>query len=188
MPVSHPRTLSDIIPPPSHHSRNNSRSSCMSEDSSVLKSIFAQATNVLPCASDVAIPRPRPCIDSDSSSKRLPRQNYTLSQSADTSRGSNPEDSRISFAGFESFAEVRRGFEFGPDRPAFYPPPGAEPSRHHNKHDSILSIASVSSYGSVIDHGNVDPFGYVHSSRPTSDDMSMSMSVDDTFSFIRRGP
>jgi hypothetical protein len=26
MPVSHSRTLSNIIPPPSHHSRNNSRS------------------------------------------------------------------------------------------------------------------------------------------------------------------
>lgn len=180
-----PRTLSDIIPPPSHHSRSNSDSSYIEEDSSVLKSIFAHITSsVLPHASDVAVPRPRARFDSDVSSRRYSRR----SRNMNASRGPNREDSRVSFLGFDSFDEVRRGFEFGQDRPAFYPPPNT--SRSHNKHDSMFSITSISSYGSVIDSGNQDPFGYSNDqSRPSSDDMSfsMSMSVDDTFSFMQKG-
>jgi serine/arginine repetitive matrix protein 2 len=68
----------------------------------------------------------------------------------------------VSFMGLDSFDEVRCGFEFGADRPAFYPPVGAEVSKRHNKHNSVFSIASISSYGSVIDSGNVHPFGYAN--------------------------
>lgn len=176
-----PLTLSDIIPPHSHHSRNNSRSSFVEEDSSVLKSIMAQANTILPVASEIAVPRARPHVESNSSVKRLAgdfSRNSTISQALDLGQ------SRISFAGFDSFDEVRRGFEFGPNRPAFYPPVSF--SREPNKRDSIFSIASVSSYGSVINDGAPDPFGYSRHSRPPSEDMSisMSMSVDDTFSFM----
>ena len=61
-------------------------------------------------------------------------------------------------------------------------------SGKHNKHDSIFSVTSVSSFGSVIDNGTPDSFGYGRHSRPPSEDMpiSMSMSVDDTFSFVYR--
>jgi len=174
-------TLSDIIPPRSHHSRNNSRSSLVEEDSSVLKSIMGQANTVLPIASEVAVPRVRSRVESGSSVKDLVDK---FSRNSATSQVSSQGQSRTSFAGFDSFDEVRRGFEFGPNRPAFYPPVSF--SREHNKHDSIFSIASVSSYGSVIDDGAPDPFGYARHSRPPSEDMSisMSMSVDDTFSFM----
>ena len=178
-----PLTLSDIIPPHSHHSRSNSRSSLVEEDSSVLKSIMAQANTILPTASEVAVPRVRPRIESNNSVKELVDK---FSRDSATSQISNQGQSRASFVGFDSFDEVRRGFEFGPNRPAFYPPVSF--SRVHNKHDSLLSIASVSSYGSVIDNGAPDPFGYSRHSRSPSEDMSisMSMSVDDTFSFMHQ--
>ena len=176
-----PLTLSDILPPPSHHSRNNSQSSLIEEDSSVLKSIMDQANTVLPAASEVAVPRVRPRVESNDSIKDLVDK---FSRSSDASQVSGLGQPCPSFAGLDSFDEVRRGFEFGPNRPAFYPPIGS--SRQHNKHDSVFSIASVSSFGSVIDNGAPDPFGYSRHSRPPSEDMSisMSMSVDDTFSFM----
>jgi len=175
-----PLTLSDIIPPYSHHSRNNSRTSLV-EDSSVLKSIMAQANTVLPVASEVAVPRMRPRVESNNSVIGLFDKSSRNSAASQVSSQGHP---RISFAGFDSFDEVRRGFEFGPNRPAFYPPISF--SREYNKHDSILSVASVSSFGSVINNGAPDPFGYSHHSRPLSEDtsLSMSMSVDDTFSFM----
>ena len=58
----------------------------------------------------------------------------------------------------------------------------------HRKHESFYSMASVSSYGTVIHSGAVDPFGY-GTSRPNSSDESsfaMSSTVDDTFSFLKR--
>ncbi|KAG1723926.1 uncharacterized protein EDB91DRAFT_1171738, partial [Suillus paluster] len=105
--------------------------------------------------------------------------------------------SELSFAGFDSFAEVRRGFEFRDDRPNFYPPPGATSRGQHNRRESLFSIASVSSYGQVINHGSTDPFDYGAMGpplpslreRPSSDEFSFSMSsLDDTFSFIHRQP
>ncbi|KAJ7784283.1 hypothetical protein B0H16DRAFT_1783285 [Mycena metata] len=56
----------------------------------------------------------------------------------------------ISFTGFDSFEEVRRGFEFHNNRPAFYPPPVAElhpPNGHllppHQfRPSSVLSVNS----------------------------------------------
>ena len=143
--------------------------------------------------------------------------------------------SGISFEGFTSFEEVRRGFEFSGDRPGFYPPPvptipsnvdsfsfGSSYSNHsyvpanssynpsaarrttaapHKRHESVFSIASISSYGHVINPGSTDPFDYGAllmpslRERPVSEDegdadgmslrsVSMSMSVDDTFAFV----
>ncbi|EGO19639.1 hypothetical protein SERLADRAFT_443108 [Serpula lacrymans var. lacrymans S7.9] len=173
-------TLSDIIPPLSH-ARALSTGSAI-EDDSVLKSIFAKA-------SEIPSPAPRMRLDSDSSSKRRARGVARTSLIPGHYRNS----SDLSFAGFDSFAEVRRGFEFA-NRPDFYPPPGATSHGHHGRHESVFSIASVSSYGHVINPGSSDPFEYGPSGlpslreRPSSDDFSfsMSMSVDDTFSFIHR--
>ena len=76
------------------------------------------------------------------------------------------------------------GFKYGPNRPAFYPPVSF--SHEHNKHKSIFSIASVSSFGSVINNSAPDSFGYSRHSRPPLEDMSISMStsIDNTFSFM----
>ncbi|KAF5376919.1 hypothetical protein D9615_007315 [Tricholomella constricta] len=161
-----PQTLSDIIPPASHV--RSLSSSSMMEDDSVLNSIFAKVSD---------IPQPRARVDSDSSARRRYRHSR--------------HSSGMSFAGFDSFDEVRRGFEFSNDRP-FYPPPAARRNARHNKQDSLFSIASVSSYGRAHDYGLSDPFDYGLPSlreRPSSEDMtSMSMSVDDTFSFLDRQP
>jgi hypothetical protein len=65
----------------------------------------------------------------------------------------------------------------------------------HAAHDSIFSIASVSSYGHVTNPGVNDPFEYglpmpSLRERPSSEDLSVSMSlnIEDTFSFIPREP
>ncbi|KAF8060726.1 hypothetical protein FPV67DRAFT_304096 [Lyophyllum atratum] len=170
-PQPKPQTLSDIIPPPSHV-RSLSASSMMLDDDSVLQSIFAKASD---------IPRPRVRVNSDTSVKRRARDNqYRHSR----------HSSGMSFAGFESFDEVRRGFEFSNERP-FYPPPAARRHAHHRQQESLFSIASVSSYGRAHDYGLNDPFDFGLPSlreRPSSEDMSMSMTVDDTFSFLDRQP
>ncbi|KAI0696589.1 hypothetical protein BC835DRAFT_853465 [Cytidiella melzeri] len=194
-----PLTLSDIIPPLSHQPGSNA--SFVEEDSSVLKSILAQAyeddtsvvQSIIAEAADVfpapvPAPQPRPRLDSTASSKRLSRDLANLSNLSKNSSHSR-NTSEASFTGFDSFDEVRRGFEFGPNRPTFYPPPGATSRAYHNRHESVYSIASISSYGAVMNAGTVDPFGYA-SSRPVSDDMSMttSLNVDDTFSFLKKDP
>jgi len=162
-----PITLSDIIPPPSHF-RSMSDSSMMIDDDSVLKSIFAKVSD---------IPPPRMRVDSSASAMR--RAMYRHSR----------HSSGMSFSGFDSFDEVRRGFEVSDSQP-FYPPPAAR--RNHGRHESVFSIASVSSYGRAVDYGLPDPFDYGLPSlreRPSSEDMSiMSSNIDDTFSFIRRQP
>jgi serine/arginine repetitive matrix protein 2 len=111
----------------------------------------------------------------------------------DSFSGHTRRSSQASFSGLDSFDEIRRGFEFGPDRPAFYPPPGAAThGRGHQIRESVFSIASVSSYGAVLNPGVQDPFDYGRHdlpSRPSSDgfslSMSMSNSVDDTFDFMQ---
>ncbi|KAI0794946.1 hypothetical protein C8Q75DRAFT_791510 [Abortiporus biennis] len=176
-----PLTLSDIIPPLSHTRQHSRSSSLIDEDSSVLKSIMAKAAEMPIEIAPQVEEQARSRTNSQTSSKRR-------SMIVDTSRSNHTRSSsEISFAGFESFEQVRRHFEFGPDRPAFYPPPGANTSRSHNKHESIFSIASVSSYGAVLDAGVPDPFGF-GPSRPPSEDLSisMSMNIDDTFSFIKK--
>uniref|UniRef100_D8Q0G2 Uncharacterized protein n=1 Tax=Schizophyllum commune (strain H4-8 / FGSC 9210) TaxID=578458 RepID=D8Q0G2_SCHCM len=138
-PQDKPLTLSDIIPPPSHvrslsNSSQSQEADSSIEDDSVLKSIFAKATN-LP-GQDM----PRVRTDSSASSQFF--QDYSRqaqdSHSAELSRPA----SGISFTGFDSFEEVRRGFEFNDNRPAFYPPPSSR-NNSHNRHESLFSIASV---------------------------------------------
>lgn len=182
-----PQTLSDIIPPISH-SRSPSHSSLMEGDSSVLKSIPGKAyendssvvDSIVTRAQAAAPAIPRRRLNSGSSSGGQARDSFNLSHSRPTSE--------LSFKGFEAFDEVRRGFEFHPNRPSFYPPPGA-PQPWHNKHESFYSFASVSSYGAALNSGAADPFGYAFS-RPASisDETSFAMSstVDDTFSFVRK--
>jgi hypothetical protein len=53
--------------------------------------------------------------------------------------------------------EVRTGFEFHENRLNFYPPPEAMSRVQHIKHESIFSMASISSYGQVINNGLMDP-------------------------------
>ncbi|KAF9055274.1 hypothetical protein BDZ89DRAFT_1087946 [Hymenopellis radicata] len=173
-----PLTLSDIIPSPAH-----ARSLSMGEDDSVLKSILAKA-------SDVARPAPRPRLDSDSSSKRRVRDD---SNTSDPYRHSTAS-SIASFVGLDSFDEVRRGFEFHDHRPAFYPPQSASAVPRHLRNESVFSIASISSYGHVVNPGVPDPFDYGEyglpslQERPSSEDLSisMSMNVEDTFEFHAR--
>lgn len=171
-------TLSDIIPPAP---RVRAISNMSMEDDSVLKSIRAKAVTIP--AAGAAVPRVR--LHSDTSSRRRRRDSSRKSASH---RHHARMSSGMSFAGFDSFAEVRRGFEFSQDRPSFYPPPAAT-RRRHGRQESVFSIASVSSYGHVINAGSTDPFDFGESRLPdiqSEDDMSvsMSMSVDDTFSFI----
>ncbi|ESK93500.1 hypothetical protein Moror_1670 [Moniliophthora roreri MCA 2997] len=175
-------TLSDIIPPPSHV-RNLSNSSLLVDDS-VLNSIMAKATEV-----PQRQPVPRPRVNSDSSMKQSTRSNV---QSVIQYRHSRHE-SGFSFTGFDSFEEVRRGFEFHDYRPAFYPPPPSTTFTRrgaHGRQESTISFASISSVGYVLNPGVPDPFDYGLPSlreRPSSEDMSsisMSMSIDDTFSFM----
>lgn len=186
-----PLTLSDIIPPLSH---SPSCSSMVEEDSSLLKSIMAKAEeapveenssllkSIMAEAQDIVeVPRRRAISDCSSKRVMFDPQSY-ISRPSDSTH--SRRESEASFAGFESFEEVRRGFEFA-NRPAFYPPPGAQARRSHFRNESLFSIASISSYGDVLNPGEPDPFGY-GPSRPASSEMSLSMTVDDTFSFMHR--
>ena len=160
-------SLSDIIPPPSHARR---LANLTEED--------AKAKNVPP------LPRSR--LNSNSSAKRRNRI------SARSFLGHSRQSSALSFTGFDSFEEIRRGFEFGGPRPIFYPPASTVMRTDNQQRESVLSIPSISSYGRVINPGIVDPFGFslpCLQERPASEDISsatFSFSVDDTFSFMHR--
>jgi serine/arginine repetitive matrix protein 2 len=173
-------TLSDIIPSPAH-----ARSLSMAS----LEDDFPQQSAVpQPMSAFSSYPPARRRANSDSSSRHSMHGDSRMDMYSLHSRAS----SQTSFKGLESFDEIRRGFEFVENRPTFYPPPSFNNRRNQMPRDSMISIASVSSYGRVINPGVKDPFDYGHQSRPASCDMSafvtMSTSVDDTFSFIRRGP
>jgi serine/arginine repetitive matrix protein 2 len=174
-------TLSDVIPPPSH-ARSLSMTS-LQEDSPTQSPTVPQAMSA---PSSYSSARGR--VNSDSISNRPMRDDPRVDTYSLHSRAS----SQTSFKGFESFDEIRRGFEFAESRPSFYPPPSFNNRRNQQQRDSMISIASVSSYGIIINPGLKDPFDYGCQSRPASGDMSaimtMSTSVDDTFSFIRRHP
>ncbi|KAH9055131.1 hypothetical protein EDB83DRAFT_2392057 [Lactarius deliciosus] len=174
---SSPLTLSDIIPSPAH-ARSLSLGSVRGDDST------QQTPEASTASPDSSVRRQ---FNPDPSSTRLVHEDSRADAYSSHSRAS----SQSSFRGFESFDEIRRGFEFVDNRPAFYPPP-FDNRRNQQLRDSMMSIASVSSYGFVINPGLKDPFDYGYESRPVSGDMStvmtMSTSVDDTFSFIRRGP
>lgn len=177
-----PLTLSDIIPPP-EIARCLSMASFAGDESSLMRSILAHAV-------EIESPPERPRLNSDASSKREARN------TARNSYGHHRNSSVLSFVGFDTFAEVRRGFEFNDSRPGFYPPPNTMSDGRHRKHESFYSIASVSSYGNVLHNGSADPFDYGSviplpsvRERPSSDNFSFTMStVDDTFSFLRRQP
>ncbi|KAF9065359.1 hypothetical protein BDP27DRAFT_1424922 [Rhodocollybia butyracea] len=176
-----PITLSDIIPP---LSRVRAMSDASYVDDSVIDSIMAKASDM---------PAARPRLTSDSSMKRRARDDSAIAITRNIAYRHSRHDSTSSFNGFDSFEEVRRGFEFHDYRPAFYPPPVSSGTRrnNHSKQDSMMSFASISSYGHVVNSGIPDPFDYGLPSlreRPSSEDMtstSFSMSVDDTFSFLR---
>ena len=81
----------------------------MDEDNSVLKSLFAQITGL----------KSHFRVDSETRIHQIARERRSLCKAM-----SRPS-SGIRFAGFESFDEVRRGFEFTDERPALYPSPAA---------------------------------------------------------------
>jgi serine/arginine repetitive matrix protein 2 len=169
-----PLTLSDIIPPPSHV-RSLSNSTSMDEDDSVLNSIFAKIAGV----------QGRSRASSDASARQIAREKRSILKAM-----SRPT-SGISFTGFDSFDEVRRGFEFSDDCPTFYPPSAVTRRVPHRRHESALSIMSVSSYGHVINAGSLDPFDYgLPSLRESSEDTSsvFVMDIDDTFAFMENRP
>jgi serine/arginine repetitive matrix protein 2 len=172
-------TLSDIIPSPA----------CARSLSMVSLQDDAQQPAVpQPTSAPSSYPSARRRVNSDSSSRHSIYGDSRMDACSLHSRAS----SQISFKGLESFDEIRRGFEFVENRPAFYPPPSFSHRRDQMPRDSLISIASVSSYGMIINPGVKDPFDYGYQSRPASSDMSafmtMSTSVDDTFSFMRRCP
>ena len=173
-------TLSDIIPSPAH-ARSLSMAS-LQDDGPPRQSAEPQSMSA---PSSYLTTRRR--ANSDSSLRHPMYGDSRVDGCSLHSRAS----SQISFKGLESFDEIRRGFEFVENRPAFYPPPSFNRSNQMPR-DSMISMASVSSYGMIINPGVKDPFDYGYQSRPASADMStfvtMSTSVDDTFSFIRRGP
>ncbi|KAF7293671.1 hypothetical protein MIND_01147100 [Mycena indigotica] len=131
---------------------------------SVLKSILAHAGEI------AAQPRPR--VNSDCSLRRSAIGNSRASMTSMRARTRSRPASGISSTGFDSFDEVRRGFEFHANRPTFYPPPPAARNTraYHGHHDSVFSIGLRE--------------------QPSSEDLSisLSMNVDDTFSLLARDP
>ncbi|KAJ3980260.1 hypothetical protein F5890DRAFT_1557848 [Lentinula detonsa] len=178
-----PISLSDIIPSPSRVRATSNASSFV--DDSIINSIIAKASKV---------PAARPMLNSDSS-ERNARDNSINELTRNIAYRHSRHDSTNSFNGFDSFEEVRRGFEFHDYRPSFYPPPVSNSNgsrrNNHSKQESMMSFASISSYGHVVNPGVPDPFDYGLPSlreRPSSEDMtstSFSMSIDDTFSFLK---
>lgn len=185
-------TLSDIIPPSLHESRRGSYYSVNDDEASVLNAIFAKAYD-------------------ESQGFRLSHheveQSSAFESTGEFSEGQvihpgmqSRRNSEVSFTGLPTFSEIRRGFEYGSSRPVFYPSSNAEAQSNnlmvpgHQWRDSLMSIASVSSYGHVLRSGAKDPFGYANPTsssaqpsgpRPLSGDFSIT--VDDTFSFLRKG-
>ncbi|PPQ91217.1 hypothetical protein CVT25_001175 [Psilocybe cyanescens] len=225
-----PLTLSDIIPPPAHArslsgiDMNIDMDSYMLdglEDDSVLKSIYAKIVAEQP-------PPACPRVASDSSAhvqRGMQRQTSALElemmqhKRRSIYKAASRPTSGISFEGFSSFEEVRRGFEFHDERPSFYPPADNSSSSYsyshttsaaasaavaaasrrapHRRHESVFSIASVSSFGHVINPGSADPFEFGLPSlqeRPSSEDMTGSLSivmsdgVEDTFAYLANKP
>ena len=111
--------LSDIIPPPSHV-RSLSNSTSMEEDAdSVLNSIFAKIIGI----------QGRSRASSDASAHQIAQEKRRSIYKA-----MSQPSSGVSFTGFDSFDEVRHGFEFSDDRPMFYPPSATTrraPRDHH---------------------------------------------------------
>jgi hypothetical protein len=123
-------------------------------DESIFKSIFAKAVEI-----PLPLPLPLPSrvrLNSYSNSKRTAHTTARTSYVPSHYRRS-PE---LSLADFDSFMEVRRGFEFHDNRPNFYPPPETTSRGKYIRRESMFSIASILSYGQVINNGSIDPFDY----------------------------
>ena len=145
--------------------------------SAFMNSIYAKAV-------EISSLQPRTRLNSDASTRGI------LPGSV---KAHHRNSSALSFGGLDSFAEIRRGFEFNDGRLGFYLPPTT--ISRHDKRESMLSIASVSSYGYLVHSGSSDPFDYPSLALPLkqwlwSDDFSSSMSTsaDDAFSFIHKLP
>lgn len=171
---SPPLTLSDIIPRFDHVdplSESSTSSQRAFDNDSLCKSTLTKEPDLL---------RQRPRVASDANCKLFQAQEAMYRHS---------HASIASFTGLDSFDEVRRGFEFNSQRPGFYPLSAASNIRADCRvRDSVMSIASVSSYGRVINPGIPDPFDFGLPSLqecPSSEDLSTSFSIDDTFSFLR---
>ena len=169
-----PLTLSDIIPrfdPVGPLLESSTSSQRAFHNDSLCKSTLTKERD---------LPRQRPRVASDAN-RKLKQVQETMYRHSHASISS--------FAGLDSFEEVRRGFEFNSQRPGFYPPPAASDIRADCRvRDSVMSIASVSSYGRVINPGIPDPFDFGLPSLqecPSSEDLSTSFSIDDTFSFLK---
>lgn len=191
-----PLTLSDIIPPISYANSLSSRSASF-EDDSVLNSIYAQAAPMptvpdrMRLDSDVSFrPQNRSSAPRGLADDRFASRDQSsgfLSVPTDESLASRSRPaSHLSFQGFDSFEQIRRNFEFGPDRPAFYAPVDMSFRGGYGR-ESVFSLASISSVGDVVHPGVADPFGFNASRRDsTHSDLTMSTTVDDTFAFIKR--
>ena len=178
-----PLTLSDIIPPPDR-ARTISLSSQGTSDESVASERRPNRSPAVLLAPPTSQPS-RLRVNSGSSGHRAPRSVY---------RGSSRPASGISFQGFDSFDEVRRGFEFAGER-RFYPSASSTDMNAPHTGDFHMgeaSTASTSSYGqNLLRPGAPDPFDYAVPmpslrERPSSEDMSIasfSMEVEDTFAF-----
>jgi len=165
---------------PSSSTSPNSSLNMEEEEDSVMNSILEKATEI-----PARIMHER----ADSSVE----ETRTEDNSAGSSSVRNSTHSSVlSFDGMDSFEEVRRGFEFPDNRAPYYPPPAANARRgYHGRQESAMSFASVSSYGHLVNPGIPDPFDFGLPSlqeRPSVENlttsMSMSVSMDDTFSFL----
>ena len=145
------------------------------EDSSVLRSIYAHAAQNM----DIVGHRTQPslALESDTSSKRRARQSHIPTHARSSSD--------TSFSGMSSFGAVRTKFEFGPQRPAYFEPT-FEPSMSHARHESMFSIASMSSYGEVINNGSHDPFNYGQDASLDRDGLASINEAMSTFDENRR--
>jgi len=78
-------------------------------------------------------------VHSDSKSKRITRGNAHTSDDS----GHYRHSSMLSFAGFDSFAEVKREFKFRDNCPNFYIHRKAMSHDRHGEHESMISMASI---------------------------------------------
>ncbi len=203
-----PMTLSDVIPPPAHARRlSQSLDSSGFSDNALFEDIYAQLMHPASVHLAAAV-APAPTNGQKEKGQDKEREREAKRRSVYT--GPSRPTSGISFTGMgDSFEAVRRAFEFNNERPAFYPPPSrgrsgsgggsSSSARHsqprHNKMASTVTVASMSSFGSVKVHGVSDPFEYGVpvmprlSERPSDENMSAAFfsgsECDDTFAFRR---
>ena len=145
-PSPEPQHASSALPP---RRTRASSTSMVEEDSSVLRSIYAHAAQNTDAPGHRA--QPSLALESDTSSKRRARQSHIPTHARSSSD--------TSFSGMSSFGAVRTKFEFAPQRPAYFEP-SFQLATSHMRHGSMASIASMSSYGEVINNGVKDPFKY----------------------------